>query len=77
MVFIFLLSSGLMPGQGMGDVYVWTDPKGVRHYSNISPPERGAVLQSKEDVPLIPKEKQFKVIRIFDGDTLEVRGAGL
>ncbi len=76
-LFLFLLFSGLIPEQGIGDVYVWTDENGVRHYSNISPPDRKAVVQKQETVPRISKGERFKVIHIFDGDTLEVRGAGL
>ncbi len=77
LVLLFLLFSGLMPLEGIGDVYVWTDENGVRHYSNIAPPDRGEVLRKQETAQRMSKDERFIVTRVFDGDTLEVKGAGL
>jgi len=60
-----------------GKVYVWTDANGVRHYSNISFPSRGIVNTTEETAPRLPPGDRFKVLRVFDGDTLEAMGSGL
>ncbi len=37
-VICFLMVTGLVAPVA-GDVFIWTDSEGVRHFSNISPPE--------------------------------------
>ncbi len=76
-VIFFLVISVLMPCQGLGDIYGWTDENGVRHYSNICPPDRGTVRQTRETAPIARTKDRFEVIRVFDGDTIEARGLDL
>ncbi|MFK5951959.1 MAG: thermonuclease family protein [Desulfobacterium sp.] len=70
---------------GAGGIYSWTDPQGIRHYSNVAPSTSGApVEQFREDGARyqgLSKESKdgilFKVVKIYDGDSLKVSGAGL
>ncbi len=75
--FFFLIFWCLCPKLCQAEVYVWIDGNGIRHYSNISPPDRKNVNIAKEIITNIQPGDRFKVIRIFDGDTIEVKGAGL
>ncbi len=62
------------------EVYFWTDGQGVRHYSNIGHPDDLEPDQFREDLNgrLGPGQGQtFTVTKVYDGDTLLVRGAGL
>ncbi len=59
------------------DLYIWTDENGIRHVSNISPPGEGNIIRMDEKKVQIPKGQRFTVIKIFDGDTIKVSGAGL
>ncbi len=59
------------------DLYIWTDENGIRHVSNISPPQEGDIIRMDEKKVQIPKGQRFTVIKIFDGDTIKVSGAGL
>ena len=60
-----------------GAMYSWIDTAGIKHFSNVSPPESGEVQQLIEEKFIIPKGHQFKVAKIFDGDTIQVKGFGL
>ncbi|WDP91131.1 MAG: thermonuclease family protein [Desulfobacter sp.] len=74
-VFIILFLVGIP--RGWADFYIWTDENGIRHYSNISPPDRGGITQMAESLPNLLPGTRFKVVRVFDGDTIEARGSGL
>ena len=39
-------------------VYYWTDEKGVKHYSNVAPPESVQEIQRVEEIPPKPPENQ-------------------
>lgn len=60
-----------------GFMYTWTDTDGIKHYSNIAPPTEGDAKAFAEEVVKLPKGHQFRVVKIFDGDTVLVEGAGL
>jgi len=60
-----------------GFIYTWTDTDGIKHYSNIAPPAEGDARAVAEDVTKLPKGHQFIVVKIFDGDTVMVKGVGL
>jgi len=60
-----------------GAMYLWTDTDGIRHFSNISPPENGQAEQLFEEKFILPKGHQFNIVKIFDGDTIQVKGFGL
>ena len=60
-----------------GAMYSWTDSDGIKHFSNIAPPGLGDVQIFQEEKLIVPKGHQFKVTRVFDGDTVQVEGSGL
>lgn len=60
-----------------GSMYSWTDSEGIQHFSNISPPENGRVEQLSEEKFILPRGHQFTIVKIFDGDTIQVKGFGL
>jgi endonuclease YncB( thermonuclease family) len=60
-----------------GSMYFWIDDHGIRHFSNISPPENGRAQQLSEEKLILPRGHQFSIVKIFDGDTLQVKGYGL
>jgi endonuclease YncB( thermonuclease family) len=60
-----------------GSIYLWTDTDGIQHFSNIAPPEDGRVEQLSEEKFILPKGHQFTIVKIFDGDTIQVKGFGL
>ncbi|MBU2429927.1 MAG: thermonuclease family protein, partial [Proteobacteria bacterium] len=67
-----------------GNIYFWTDETGTRHYSNTSPPSGENVQELEESheifkkiTALENKGHHFKVLRIYDGDTIQVKGLGL
>jgi hypothetical protein len=42
------------------NVYTWTDEKGVKHYSNVAPPESSDEIQQDKEIPLdtAPQQEQ-------------------
>ena len=71
-VFVFITEIGLS-----GSMYTWTDTHGIKHYSNIAPPTKGNVTTFVEEMRMPTPGTQFNVVKIFDGDTVQVEGAGL
>ncbi|MCF8091349.1 MAG: thermonuclease family protein [Desulfotignum sp.] len=61
------------------DMFTWTDKDGIRHFSNISPPRDAdnASILGREIQDQITSDKQFKVIKVYDGDSLLVQGLDL
>ena len=79
--FVFLLL--FLPLSLQAQIYTWTDENGVPHYSNIAPsvPEN-RVETAKEDgrassYPVPEDARGFAVIKVYDGDSMKVRGYGL
>lgn len=77
--FIFLFA-----GPVQGNIYYWTDQNGVKHFTNVAPPEDEAFEEIKESHVVFQKlsskenEKQiFTVLKVFDGDTIKVAGLDL
>ncbi len=66
----------------MGDIYLWTDTRGIRHFSNVAPPPSAVTREtikestspSREDRDA-PEGPVFKVLAVYDGDSIKVRGA--
>jgi micrococcal nuclease len=68
----------LLPGICIaGSIYSWIDTQGIKHFSNISPPRKAAVQRLLEENFKGVKGHQFEVVKIFDGDTIQVKGFGL
>jgi len=57
-----------------GDLYMWTDEQGIRHFSNIAPPPQGQITRLKEQSITLPQGFSCRVIKIYDGDTVRVKG---
>jgi micrococcal nuclease len=62
-----------------GDLFFWTDREGVRHFSNIAPPTDAgnAQILEKEVRHQISSGRQFKVVKVYDGDSILVQGLDL
>ena len=61
------------------DVFVWTDEDGYRHFSNIAPSLEAddARILEKEIQNQISDDRQFQVLKVYDGDSLLVKGLDL
>lgn len=78
-VFFLFLSSFLY-----GSIYFWIDENGVKHYTNIAPPLDETIEELEESRAVVQKLKSkeninqiFKVLKVFDGDTIQVTGLNL
>ncbi len=78
-VVLFAVFAGVfLPGSLLSNsLYSWTDTDGIKHFSNIAPPQKGIVELIKEEKFTLPQGHQFKVVKVFDGDTVRVEGFGL
>lgn len=75
---LFLALLGLvMPVAG--NVFTWIDSDGIRHFSNVSPPENAnnARMLETEIQNRVSTDRQFKVVKVYDGDSLLVKGLDL
>jgi len=59
-----------------GNIYFWCDENGTKHFTNIAPPLNGTVEELKESNAVF-KNQLFKVLKVFDGDTIKVTGLDL
>ena len=70
---------------GAGGIYSWIDPQGIRHYSNVAPSTSGVMVEQFQEDGVryhgLPSGTRdgipFKAVKIYDGDSLKVSGAGL
>ena len=67
-----------------GNIYFWIDENGTKHFSNIAPPLNETVEELTESHVVSKKlssknnKKQiFKVLKVYDGDTIKVAGLDL
>ena len=67
-----------------GNIYFWTDKNGVKHYTNITPPPDEPIEELEESRAVFQKLKSrentdqpFTVLKVFDGDTIQVAGLDL
>ena len=86
--FILLTLYFFIPLSAHGEIYIWTDKNGIKQFSNISPPKSKQKIKlfyeetaDKEKLsplnapPLSLKNHgKFKVLKVFDGDTIKVKG---
>ncbi|WP_457552106.1 thermonuclease family protein [Desulfobacula sp.] len=68
----------------LGNIYFWTDKSGTKHFTNVSPPVNESVEEQKESRTVYKKlsskkskNQLFKVVKVFDGDTIKVKGLDL
>ena len=76
---VFFLVTAFFVMPVAGDVFIWTDSDGVRHFSNVTPPDTAgnARIMEEEIRNRIPAGRQFRVIKVYDGDSLLVQGMDL
>ena len=67
----------LSVSQARCDVYSWIDENGIRHFSNVSLPYGEKATQMRESVSSTIDKSNFKVTKVFDGDTVQVQGQDL
>ena len=67
----------LSVSQARCDVYSWVDENGIRHFSNVSLPHGEQATQIPEAVSAAIDQSNFRVTKVFDGDTVEVQGEDL
>ena len=82
--FLTILTSLILSGFLYGNIYFWVDESGTRHYTNIAPPPGEEVEELVESNKAFEKltsgkngRQKFKVIKIFDGDSLQVSAMDL
>ena len=73
-ILVFALLAGVCLS---GAMYSWTDGEGIKHYSNIAPPPQAGVKLLQEEKFTIPQGYLFEVVKVYDGDTLQVEGFGV
>ena len=59
-----------------GNIYVWVDENGISHFSNIAPATNYSVEEFEESNTVF-KGHKFKVLHVYDGDTIKVEGLDL
>ncbi|MCG8553656.1 MAG: DUF4124 domain-containing protein, partial [Desulfobacterales bacterium] len=74
LITVFLV---LSVSQARCDVYSWVDENGVRHFSNVNLPYGEKATQIPEAVSATIDKSNFKVTKVFDGDTVQVQGRDL
>jgi micrococcal nuclease len=57
-------------------IFFWTDENGIRHFSNVAPAQDRNVEEFEESNAMFKGEK-FKVLKVYDGDTIKVTGLDL
>ncbi len=53
-VFVALLLLFSLAPPSLAKVYTWTDEKGVKHFSNVAPPDSAKDLRDAEEIPAEP-----------------------
>jgi endonuclease YncB( thermonuclease family) len=63
----------------MGEIYQWTDSRGIKHFSNVTSPVSELSRTFKEKPFGPPKSNNtatqgafFKVLKVYDGDSIKV-----
>ncbi|MFO7750139.1 MAG: thermonuclease family protein [Desulfobacteraceae bacterium] len=78
---MLLLTIFLAPSWSEPEIYVWTDSRGIRHFSNVSPPRENRQVQtfsenSQGNLALSRiknKRDLFRVVKVYDGDSIKVK----
>lgn len=80
----YLLAAILCGALFLGSIYTWIDEDGTKHYSNVTLPPGISVEEIKESNTIFEKintrqnhGQLFQVLKIYDGDTIQVKGMGL
>jgi len=80
---LFLILA-MAAGICLGEIYLWTDKAGIRHFSNVEPPPSAItrrLIEQKSPVPMVHTEENpgpfFTVITVYDGDSIKVKNSNL
>ena len=75
------------PSALCGEIFFWTDKRGVQHYSNVKPSESGQNIKIYEETNYSNRHVKknnylennipFKVVKVYDGDSMKVKGGGI
>jgi len=67
-----------------GNIYFWVDESGIKHYTNVTPPEGKTVEELLESHKAFENltsgddsKEKFKVEKVFDGDSVQVSALDL
>jgi len=66
-----------------GNIYFWVDENGIKHFTNTAPPPKESIKpgesieEFKEINSVVFKGQLFKVLKVYDGDTIKVTGYDL
>jgi len=68
-----------------GEIYHWTDPEGIKHFSNVEHPSSDRLIKIVNEKNIVAgsaggadrSDAMFKVIKVYDGDSMKVSGRGL
>lgn len=67
-----------------GNIYFWVDEKGTKHFTNVSHPLNETIQEQEESKAVFKKLSSkknnahlFEVVKIYDGDTIQVKGLDL
>ncbi len=82
--FLRILVSLFLSGFLYGNIYFWVDESGTKHFSNVTSPSGETVEESIESHRVFENltsgeefHQKFKVLKIFDGDSLQVAAMDL
>lgn len=50
-IFLIITATCIFSSTAFGDIYVWTDENGIKHYSNYAPPENSRILMKTKEAP--------------------------
>ena len=68
-----------------GEIYHWIDPEGIKHFSNVEHPSSNRLIKIVKEKNIVTgvagdpvqSSATFKVVKVYDGDSLKVSGRGL
>lgn len=69
-----------LPLCARGELYIWTDDNGIRHFSNVGPPQTETRVTTRWEGTFSDRSlpgRSFEVLKIYDGDTILVKGMDL
>jgi endonuclease YncB( thermonuclease family) len=81
-IVLSVLMVTLTTATGWAEIYSWTDPSGIKHFSNVQAhPSTPRPRIAKETRPKAKAVKttgrKFKVLAVYDGDSIKVKGSNL
>jgi len=82
-LFLFLILT-MATDRCLGDIYLWTDKAGIKHFSNVEPAPSETtrrMIEQKKPAPKVNMEENpgpfFTVVTVYDGDSIKVKNSNL